>query len=140
MINLASYTWNHREEPLSLEDLKESGEYKECVRRFPGWESLIDEHVKMMIVDASDFDTGDYVVLDDRIGYKDQDGVSFNIVYGYKTMFCYFHECEKGNISESGKREQIKFNVNCGSFSYAHITEKFIRIMGVTGTLRSLGT
>lgn len=55
-----------------------------------------------MIHDAKQFDKIEYVIEDQKIGYKEHDGVSFSIVYGYKTMFAYFYESElhRGNISK----------------------------------------
>lgn len=33
-----------------------------------------------------------YVIKDDRIAYKEQDGVISNVNYGYQTIFSYFEE------------------------------------------------
>lgn len=32
----------------------------------------------------------DYVITDDKIMYKDQDGISDKVSYGFKTLFAYF--------------------------------------------------
>ena len=90
-----------------------------------------------MIADLHDF-KHDYLVKDDKIGYKEQDGLSFGVVYGYKTMFAYFHEHEQKRISKSSLEENIFIGIKCGSFSYAEIPECFKFIMGVTGTLKTL--
>ncbi len=43
-----------------------------------------------MICDVKDFHLHDYYEVGGLIGYKDQDKISFNISYGYKTMFAYY--------------------------------------------------
>jgi hypothetical protein len=53
-----------------------------------------------MIEDVKLFDSKEYIVKDNKIGYRELDGYSFNIVDGYKTMFLHIYEREKGNISE----------------------------------------
>jgi hypothetical protein len=40
---------------------------------------------------------------------------------GYKTMFLYFLENEKHNISNESLEENISFDLNCGCFSYAEV-------------------
>ena len=50
-----------------------------------------------MLSDLGSYDH-EYVVLNDKIGYKEQDSISFNVI-GYKTMFAYFQEHENGKIS-----------------------------------------
>lgn len=42
----------------------------------------------------------DYQVLDGKIAYKDQDGYSNKISYGYKTIFAYFYEYFIKTINE----------------------------------------
>lgn len=52
-----------------------------------------------MINDVKGFKSRDYVVQNGKIGYKELDGISFNSVYGYETMFLYMYEFEKMNLS-----------------------------------------
>jgi hypothetical protein len=35
----------------------------------------------------------DYLILNDKIVYKEQDGISLTANYGFKTTFAYFYEC-----------------------------------------------
>ncbi len=63
------------------------------------------------------------------------DGISFDTVDGYKTMFLYMHEREKGNINEEAEKSIIGINLSCGKYSYAEMIAKFDKIFGVTGTL-----
>ena len=118
--------------------LKNTAEYKACCNRFPNWISLINEAVKDMLSDANNFESHDYVVKNDKIGYIEQDNVIYNVVYGYKTLFAYYYEHEKGRVSQRSLDENISMIINCGSFSYAEIPLQYKFIMGVTGTLETL--
>ena len=66
------------------------------------------------------------------------DGVSFNSVYGYETMFLNIYEQERLNVSEDIKNENLGISVACGNYSYAEIIDKFDKIFGVSGTLENL--
>eukprot|EP00475_Leptophrys_vorax_P028903 TRINITY_DN420_c0_g1_i1.p1 TRINITY_DN420_c0_g1~~TRINITY_DN420_c0_g1_i1.p1 ORF type:complete len:1662 (-),score=448.40 TRINITY_DN420_c0_g1_i1:60-4469(-) len=119
-------------------------EYKDVLSEFSGQKQLIDECIRTMLHDLKNFKPGDgYIVKDDQIGYKEQDGVSFSVVYGYKTMFAYFFEMDSGGdsknvISEASCKAHTSFLVNCGQLSYVEIVHGFHRIIGVTGTLEKL--
>ena len=52
-----------------------------------------------MIEQVRYFKSKDYVVSNNRIGYRELDGISYNTVDGYKTMFLYIYEREQKNIS-----------------------------------------
>ena len=52
-----------------------------------------------MIEDVKEFNSKKYIVKDNQIGYQELDGFSFNIVDGYKTMFLYMYESQKGQIN-----------------------------------------
>ena len=137
ILNLINYIWTHRQEKLSAKFLETTAEYEACRVRFSHWDFLIKEAIKDMIADVDNF-KHDYLIQDDKIGYKEQDGISFDVVYGYKTMFAYFHEHDLNKISQSSLEENIFIAIKCGSFSYAEIPECFQFIMGVTGTLKTL--
>ena len=84
-----------------------------------------------------------------------------NVVMGYRTLFAYFKEHENGVVSADRLREAMGLQVlhtkigkcpgismlnsdavvqvKCGSFSYAEIPRLYDQILGVTGTLESLG-
>ncbi|CAF5016018.1 unnamed protein product, partial [Rotaria sp. Silwood1] len=136
--SLINFIWKERKSKLSLRKVTYTDEYKACCNRFPLWESLILEAVKDLIHDVNSFDSHDYVVKEDKIGYKEQDKIVYNIVYGYKTLFVYYCEHEKGKITKSSLEERISINIKCGNFSYAEIPLQFKFIMGVSGTLKTL--
>jgi superfamily II DNA/RNA helicase len=83
----------------------------------------------------------EYVVQDDKIGYKEQDSIDFGIRFGYKTLFAYLTEHENGKISAGSLNQNKNIVIKLGSYSYAEIpNNKFYAILGVTGTLHSLGS
>ncbi len=137
---LLSYIWAIRKDKtaLRLNNVKLSKPYLDCAIRFSGWESLLEESLKAMIVDVQTFDGQEYVVVNDKIGYREQHGVSFDISYRYKTIFAYFCEHEKGEITSSSRDLRVALLIDCGAFSYAEIPKKYKSVMGVTGTLSTL--
>ena len=137
--NLTNYLWNHRNEKINISSVELTSEYQACCRRFQGWELLIREATSAMIADLVDY-KHDYIVHNDKIAYKEQDGFSYDVVYGYKTMFSYYYENETGRISESSLNDHIDIGIKCGNFSYAEIPSSFDFIIGVSGTLKSLST
>ena len=134
---LTNLIWQSRSK-LTYELIKDSDEFKECCKRYSNWEPVVNEAVKNMIYDIKNFESHDYIIRDDKIGYKEQDNVVFNSVYGYKTLFAYYSGFSKGNITQKSLGENIGILIKCGSFSYADIPEEFKYILGVTGTLKSL--
>ncbi|CAG9315944.1 unnamed protein product [Blepharisma stoltei] len=147
---LTDFIWKNRNGQLM--ELWNANEYKNCCKQFPGFEFLIEEAVKDMISKVKDLQSHDsvdsqkekrksydYEVQNGKIGYKENDGISFNIVYGCDTLFAYYLENEKGKIPTESLNENIFIGINCGMFSFAEIPHKFKYIMGVTGTLKTLG-
>lgn len=135
---LTNYIWTNKKSGLNLNKMKNTNEYKVLCQKFPNWTELINEAIKDMLSDVGNFESHHYVVSQDKIGYIEQDDVVFDVVYGYKTLFAYYFEHEKGRISKESLEENVTLEIKCGSFSYAEIPLQFEHIMGVTGTLRTL--
>lgn len=133
---LVEYMWRNRTS-LYYKTIENSSEFKDCTANFKGWEFLIEAAVKDMLADLAEF-KHDYIIKNNKIAYREQDDISFDVVYGYKTMFSYFYECENGKISADSLKENIFISIRSGSFSYAEIPYRFDYIMGVTGTLQTL--
>eukprot|EP01084_Bolivina_argentea_P258927 436713_1 len=144
--NITDYIWNHYEDNgyksmLELRVMKETDEYKECMKIFTEeWRDIIDEQVKCMLADINTFDSPKYVVRNDKIGYKEGDQISYTATVGYKTLFAYYYEhyVHHNVISEQSLNNMIAIYLKCGTLSYAEIPKRFNIIMGVTGTLRHL--
>ena len=102
-----------------------------------------------MLEDVSDYKSGDvsdyYVARAkdsqsvDRIGYKVLDTISYEVTYGYKTVFAYFQEAEKIDSRlrnpAASKEKNACIQISCGQFSYANILPARIS----TGSLRHCG-
>ena len=79
-----------------------------------------------------------YECINNQIGYIDQDGISFNISYGYLTNYAYFEEHSKGQITDDKLKEIMGINISCGYYSYAEAPKEYLKRLGVTGTLETL--
>ncbi|XP_065663342.1 uncharacterized protein LOC136085801 [Hydra vulgaris] len=137
--DLTRYIWSHRKEKLTLKHLQSSPEYQACCNYFKDWDFLVTEAVKDMLTDVQDF-KHDYIIKNDKLAYKEQDGISYDIVYGYKTLFAYCFEHDEGQISSESLEEVISIGIKCGSFSFAEIPNNFHYITGVSGTLKTLSS
>ncbi|EAR88867.2 helicase carboxy-terminal domain protein (macronuclear) [Tetrahymena thermophila SB210] len=137
ILNLAQFIWKQRNNHLSLKQVKETECYKQCINKFKNLNGIIDESIKDMISDSKNFEHK-YIVQKRQIGYLEQDDISFDINYGYKTLFAYFYEQEQNRVTESKVKQNTFISIKCGSFSYSEIPFKFDCIVGVTGTLDTL--
>ena len=135
---LIDFIWKNRDKHINFKKVKVSNEFLKCCEKYGEWSFLIEEAVKNMIADVNSFESPAYIVQNDKIGYVQFDGVSFNAIYGYKTLFAYYFEYENRRISESSLTENLYIQIKCGDFSYAEIPHQFDYIMGVTGTLKTL--
>ena len=57
------------------------------------------------------------------------DGISYEVVWGYRTAFAYLFEAAKGNLRdpEGALAEALTLRVPCGQFSYANIKPARVR-------------
>ena len=117
-----------------------SPEYKVCLDAFPKRSHmLLAEALKDMVAAAKTEIQKNYLVINDKIGYKDQDSISFKKSYGYATSFTYLLENQEKNISDSSLEDYMGLIIKSSSFSFAEIPKKAYKfIMGVTGTLKTL--
>ncbi|ETN98239.1 hypothetical protein RFI_39271, partial [Reticulomyxa filosa] len=116
----------------------QSNEYKACCNALKGWDALLDEAIKDLLSDVRTFESHGYQVSNDKIGYKEQDSIYYNVRYGYKTLFAYYHEHEQRKISNESFKNNISLSFRIGNFSYAEVPKTFCCIMGVSGTLNTL--
>jgi hypothetical protein len=81
-------------------------------------------------------DSNTYTVIDGSIYYKEEDGLSNKVNFGYRTVFSYFHEYDitkRVNLIELKKHAVAQLRV--AAFSYACLPHSFETILGVSGTL-----
>ena len=101
---------------LRFSNISTTGQYKAVVGRFAGWENLIEEAVKSLIADLKTYEDHDYIVMNGKIGYKDQDGISYDVTYGYKTLFAYFKEHAAGKVNLNILNSKIALLIKCSNF------------------------
>ena len=130
------YVWDNRTTIKKKETVLSSPAFLACKVAYPGLTPILEEGVNSMMASMNDF-KHEYIVLQNKIGYKDQDGISFKINYGFKTVFAYYYEFEKGRITRP-LSEVSTFDVMACEFSYAELPKNYKYIMGVTGTLKVL--
>ena len=136
---LTDLIWEKRKKhDLNISYLKETEEYQSYCKNYQEWIPIIDNALNNMIKSVNNFDSPEYVVKNDYIGYVYLDGISFHTSYGYKTLFAYYHEHEAKRISDKSLNQNTYISVCVGEFSYAQIPFKFKHVFGVTGTLKTL--
>ncbi|KAL7556250.1 hypothetical protein ACA910_003259 [Epithemia clementina (nom. ined.)] len=124
---------------LRLGAIQTSEAYQTLLRKFSGFEFLLDSEISAMLNAVRLVDEEPYYVdkASGRIGYKVMDTVSFEATYGYRTVFAHIKEAENGNIAAKEAAKHIGMQVSCGRFSYANISPS--RVLGVSGTLEAMG-
>ena len=136
--------WQHRAKPARdiVDQVKAHEAYAQLATACGSVMPLIDRHVGCMADDVKLYDDKEHVYHVDKegkIAYKTHDTTSCNVVYRYRTLFAYFKERERGSVSEASLKAAMGLHIKCGNFSYAEIPHYYDRILGVTGTLESLG-
>ena len=91
-----------------------------------------------MINSLKNFKPSTHIVQNDRIAYIEGESIVSNVVRGYDTIWAYYHENEKNNISSVSLEANVGISINCGTFSYAEMPHYFSFIAGVSGTLETL--
>ncbi|CAF1328760.1 unnamed protein product [Rotaria sordida] len=135
--SLLDTIWNSK--PICrLSDVKDTPAYNACANRFSNWTFLLDGAVKNMIAALKSYQSSTYSVENDRIVYVEGESLATNVFRGYDTVWAYYHEKEKGSISENSLETNVGIIISCGTFSYVHIPKDFCYITGVSGTLRTL--
>ena len=139
---LIKYIWSIRNEraKLLLGKVLLTDEYRACEARYSGWKEILLESVKALLSDLRTYESHEYHfdVRTGCIGYKDQDRIAVNTVYGYKTLFAYFKEHAAKNIDDTRLNSRIALILDCGCFSYGEVPKLYQNIIGVTGTLSTL--
>ncbi|CAF4504358.1 unnamed protein product [Didymodactylos carnosus] len=109
-----------------------------CAESFSNWTFLLDEAIKDMIAALQSYQSSTYLVKNDKIVYVEGESIVENVVRGYDTVWAYYHENRKREISSSSLEANVGIIINCGAFSYAEMPHNFAYITGVTGTLKTL--
>jgi hypothetical protein len=141
---LQRLVWQLRAQParIIVDAVKKHESYAQLARACASVMGLIDRHISSMAEDVKLVDSKEHVYhvdMEGCIAYVTQDTISSNVVCGYKTLFAYFKERERGAVTEERLRDAMGLHIKCGNFSYAEIPRYYHQILGVTGTLESLG-
>ncbi|KAL7553099.1 hypothetical protein ACHAWF_018746 [Thalassiosira exigua] len=137
--NLLKYIWTNRGS-LNETSLLTSPTAHACLDLFPeDIQPIISKHIANMLRDAINVDSHNYIVHDGAICYKEFDGLDRHSVYRYLTTFAGIKEHENGNVTKEAMKRRLCIFLKCGRSSYAEIPTAFDGILGVTGTLASLG-
>lgn len=94
--NLASYVWKNKD-TLKVSEAEASVEFKACQKKYSKIPQLLKYNLYEMISSARNFKHA-YVIHDNKIGYVLPEGLSFAASYGWKTIFAYYYEAERGTI------------------------------------------
>ncbi|CAF1361376.1 unnamed protein product [Rotaria magnacalcarata] len=121
-----------------LNSVKALPAYATCATQYSNWIFLFDEAIKDMLAALQSYQSSTYLVQNDRIVYVEGESIVDNVVRGYDTIWAYYLEHGKGNISQASLEENVGILINCGIFSYAEMPHDFSYIGGVTGTLKTL--
>lgn len=104
------------------------------IARYPSLKKILENQLNGMISGAAGY-KHDYFIVDKKLVYKDNDTISPNISYGYKTVFANIYEYHRGNISATNYEDALEISLVAAEFSYAKLSTYFQNILGVTGTL-----
>ena len=136
---LMQYIWKNRDD-INKSSLAASGIAQTCLELFPkDIQPIISKHINSMLKDAKKLDSHDYIVSDGKICYKEFDGLTSRSIYGYLTAFAAMKEHENGRVTDDHLEYRLGISLNCGESSYAELGSAFDVLLGVTGTLKSLG-
>mmetsp|Transcript_55824 Transcript_55824/g.116793 ORF Transcript_55824/g.116793 Transcript_55824/m.116793 type:complete len:2524 (-) Transcript_55824:513-8084(-) len=123
---------------ITLDVVKGWPVYNNICSAFPSWTFLVDAAITQMVEDLAEFPSHQYEVVDGKIGYREQDGIAYNVSDRYLTIFAHIKENKSGRVSEPDMLKNLKILVQCGHFLFAKLPCKFNLVLGVTGTLETL--
>lgn len=123
-----------------LSSIQATPEYSECLRVHASWTLLLEECIYNMITDRLSFGSHEYICEEGKIFYFDGDKKTDSKYERFKTIFAYFQEFEQNNVTDIELSSRLCIPLVCGSFAYSEIPGRYLRILGVTGTLQSLNS
>jgi len=138
------FIWTHRANLSKLTTVYELAQFATLRKDYGRFGQLIENGVQRMVCDVQQYDNPPYCITQDErgnnvIGYNVDASVVTSITYGYKTAFAYMNARDTGLIRMDIVQQFMGIKINCGQFSYAEVPKNFSCILGVTGTLTTLG-
>jgi len=140
---ILEYIWKNRTR-VTLSEVKKLSEYKTVSDQYRNISRIIDNAILRMVDQCKNFNEPPYDCVKNEfgqtvIGYREGGSVNTSIQHGYKTCFAYLYERDRAVIQKDIADQYLGLSVNCGQFSYAEVPKGFSCILGVTGTLKTLG-
>lgn len=89
----------------------ESQPFGRLTNRYSTLKMILKNQVHGMVAGALNYNH-DYVIVNQKICYKDMDSISFKIDYGYKTVFANLFEYHRGKISRQSLDEAMHISLN----------------------------
>jgi len=129
--------------------------HQPCTQRllttYPGLRRnrLIDEQIGSMLKDLLDFPADGapehechVSVEENNVGYLDKKiaGVNFETNYGYKTYFAYLYWCGQNRIDIRANKRVYGLQLQAGWVLYSELPKFAKTILGVSATVRDLGS
>lgn len=140
---ILNFIYSNRTTDIKFNAISKTPGYTSLISLFPQLKLLINHEINKMLKDVKNFENTPEkpIVMNNIIYYKDQDSITCNKVYGYKTSFQYFQKFTDGDIQDPQVvKDHVGMYLGCGNFSFAEIPGDFTYKMGVSGTLQSLTT
>ena len=138
------YIWKNHSNPdqMKITNLSQLGDFVSILNEYPNMRQIFHAQLHQMITDVENYNDPQIPYklnkLTGMIGYKLHDEISYSLFYGYRTIFAYFAEKDKGNITEDVLKKKVGFLIYAARFSFAQIPTQYQFTLGVTGTLKSL--
>lgn len=147
---LLEYVWNQKGPSLNLSSVQESSAYTALAAKY--WDSgssdstlkeIFDAEINKMIEATTTYNNGSHLheVEHGRVGIVEHGSVNTELRDGYNSTWWHFKYLENGRIeqAEFDRAAALGLSVTCGNFSYAEVPKAYEHILGVTGTLSTLG-
>lgn len=122
-----------------LGHIQRMAEYSALMKKYCGFEFCIENEIVRMLDEVRRLDETPYHLdySTDRIGHKVMDSVSFEVNFGYRTVFAYLKEADQLQDRSGTLERELGMLISCGQFSFANISPD--AILGVSGTLQVMG-
>jgi hypothetical protein len=104
---------------LHLSDIKKTAEYMSLVVKMKPFATVVDNEISLMLDAVRRVDDEPYFLdSKDRIGYKVLDTVSYTVTMGYRTVFAYLKEYDRGKLRFHVVNFPTRTSVRPGSLGY----------------------
>ena len=132
------YTASTPRRPLRLADWQKRESFLSCLQALPQLGAQLQETLKDLLTDVTQISADPYTVSNGLIAYAENDGLTTDARFGYRTMFAALSEFDSQTITSDAADSYCRLNLQCGHFSFADLPLQFDFILGASGTLATL--